>query len=210
MKINKLFVQEVANGKYREYDSHGEMQRAAQRILDEKVVSKFRVFCFRAYGKCMPDNVFDIYDAFVDFASHGAEIKVKVPTSIHPTGYWQVFGMTAKDSLYQLYHDVYDVEGLLDAVCIVKHLTYVVKTCAVAENRLIGYHISDRIIEDFSCVDRNILAAQKSEQTLDRAVENNKNSAGADTAHDEKCFQLFAAVEKKNGKNKNGKNIRTS
>ena len=117
MKINKLFVQEVAHGKYMEYDSHGEMQRAAQRILDEKVVSKFRMFCFRAYGKCMPDNVFDIYDAFVDFASHGAEIKVKVPTSIHPTGYWQVFGMTAKDSLCQLYHDVHDVEGLLDAVC---------------------------------------------------------------------------------------------
>ena len=41
MKINKQFVQEVANGKYNDYDSHGEMQRAAQRILDEKVVSIF-------------------------------------------------------------------------------------------------------------------------------------------------------------------------
>ena len=68
MKINKQFVQEVANGKYSDYDSHGEMQRAAQRILDEKIVSKFQKFCFRVYGKDMPDNVTDIYDAFVDFA----------------------------------------------------------------------------------------------------------------------------------------------
>ena len=117
MKINKQFVQEVANGKYKDYDSHGEMQRAARRILDEKVVSKFQAFCFRVYGKEMPDDVMDIFDAFVDFAIHGAGIKVKVPTCIHPTGHWQVFGMTAKDSLKQLYDDVFEIEGLLDAVC---------------------------------------------------------------------------------------------
>ena len=69
MKINKQFVQEVANGKYKDYDSHGEMQRAAQRILDEKVVSNFQKFCFSVYGKDMPDNVMDIFDAFVDFTT---------------------------------------------------------------------------------------------------------------------------------------------
>ena len=117
MKANKQFVQEVANGKYSDYDSHGEMQKSARMILENKVVSKFSTFCFRMFGGDIPDNLGDIYDAFVDFAIHGAEIKVKVPTVIHPTGYWQVFGMTACESLMQLYHDVYDVDGLLDAVC---------------------------------------------------------------------------------------------
>ena len=117
MKINKQFVQEVANGKYCNYDIHGEMQRSAQRILENRVVSKFSTFCFRQFGADVPDNVMDLYDAFVDFAIHGAEIKVKVPTSIHPSGCWQVFGMTASESLMKLYHDVYDVDGLLDAVC---------------------------------------------------------------------------------------------
>ena len=57
MKINKRLVQEVANGKYDSYDTHGEMKRAAQRILEEKVVSKFSAFCFRIFGGELPDNV---------------------------------------------------------------------------------------------------------------------------------------------------------
>ena len=105
MKINKQFVQEVANGKYSDYDTHGEMKRFAQRILDEKIVSKFQKFCFRVYGKEMPDNVTDIYDAFVDFNLYGAEIKFKVSPSVHPSAEWQSFGMTAKDSLKRLWRD---------------------------------------------------------------------------------------------------------
>ena len=106
MKINKQFVQEVANGKYKDYDSHGEMQRAAQRILDEKVVSKFQAFCFSVYGKEMPDHVMDVYDVFVDFAIHGAEIRLKSennPERIH------VFkGMTAKESLKKMFDWISD------------------------------------------------------------------------------------------------------
>ena len=104
MKINKQFVHEVANGKYSDYDSHGEMQRAAQRILDEKVVSKFQSFCFRVYGKEIPDNVMDVYDAFVDFTAHGAEIRLEIP---HGNGFWgnvQLFGMTLSESLERLHH----------------------------------------------------------------------------------------------------------
>ena len=103
MKINKQFVQEVANGKYKDYDSHGEMQRAAQRILDEKVVSKFQAFCFRVYGKEMPDNVMDIFDAFVDFTAHGAEIRLEIPKGYFPN-LVQIFGMTLTESMAKL-HD---------------------------------------------------------------------------------------------------------
>ena len=103
MKINKQFVQEVANGKYKDYDSHGEMQRAAQRILDEKVVSKFQRFCFSVYGKDMPDNVMDIFDAFVDFASHGAEVRLEIPEGDYPS-LVQIFGMTLTESMAKL-HD---------------------------------------------------------------------------------------------------------
>ena len=102
MKINKQFVQEVANGKYSEYDSHGEMQRAAQRILDEKVVSKFQKFCFSVYGKEMPDNVMDIFDALVDFASHGAEVRLEIPEGYCP-GLVQIFGMTLTETMTKLH-----------------------------------------------------------------------------------------------------------
>ena len=103
MKINKQFVQEVANGKYSDYDSHGEMQRAAQRILDEKVVSKFQKFCFSVYGKDVPDNVMDVYDAFVDFTAHGAEIRLEIPKGYFPS-LVQIFGMTLTESMAKL-HD---------------------------------------------------------------------------------------------------------
>lgn len=103
MKINKQFIQEVANGKYKEYDSHGEMQRAAQRILDEKVVSKFQKFCFFIYGKDVPDNVMDIFDAFVDFVSHGAKIRLEIPEGYYP-GFVQIFGMTLIESMEKLHY----------------------------------------------------------------------------------------------------------
>lgn len=102
MKINKQFVQEVANGKYSDYDSHGEMQRAAQRILDEKVVSRFQKFCFSVYGKDMPGNVMDIFDAFVDFSAHGAEIRLEIPKGYYP-GLVQIFGMTLTESMEKLH-----------------------------------------------------------------------------------------------------------
>lgn len=102
MKINKQFVQEIANGKYKDYDSHGEMQRAAQRILDEKVVSKFQKFCFSVYGKEMPDNVMDIFDALVDFASHGAEVRLEIPEGYCP-GLVQIFGMTLTETMTKLH-----------------------------------------------------------------------------------------------------------
>ena len=101
MKINKQFVQEVANGKYSDYDTHGEMKRFAQRILDEKIVSKFQKFCFRVYGKEMPDNVMDIYDAFVDFAIHGAEIRLT--NENNPTKVYVFHGMTVKESLKNMF-----------------------------------------------------------------------------------------------------------
>ena len=104
MKINKQFVQEVANGKYSDYDSHGEMQRAAQRILDEKVVSKFQKFCFSVYGKEMPDNVMDIYDAFVDFAIHGAEIRLEIPKEAYSPSIVQICGMTLEQSMTRFHH----------------------------------------------------------------------------------------------------------
>lgn len=106
MKINKQFVQEVANGKYKDYDPHGEMQHAAQRILDEKVVSKFQKFCFFIYGKEMSDHVGDIFDAFVDFELHGSEIKVEVPEGIYPTGILHISGMTMEESLEELWYTV--------------------------------------------------------------------------------------------------------
>ena len=107
MKINKQFVQEVANGKYSDYDSHGEMQRAAQRILDEKVVSKFQKFCFSVYGKEMSDHVGDIFDAFVDFELHGAEIRLEIPKGYFPS-LVQVFGMTLAESMEKLHHWLID------------------------------------------------------------------------------------------------------
>lgn len=107
MKINKQFVQEVANGKYSDYDSHGEMQRAAQRILDEKVVSKFQKFCFSVYGKEMPDNVMDVFDAFVDFASHGAEVRLEIPEGYCPS-LVQIFGMTLTESMAKLHYWLMD------------------------------------------------------------------------------------------------------
>ena len=107
MKINKQFVQEVANGKYKDYDSHGEMQRAAQRILDGKVVSKFQKFCFFIYGKEMSDHVGDIFDAFVDFELHGAEIRLKIPEGYSPS-LVQIFGMTLTESMERLHHWLID------------------------------------------------------------------------------------------------------
>ena len=106
MKVNKQLVQEVANGKYDSYDTHGEMKRAAQRILEEKVVSKFSTFCFRMFGGELPDNVMDMFDAFVDFSFHGAEIKIEVPENICPTGILQVPGMTLEESLEEFWYTV--------------------------------------------------------------------------------------------------------
>lgn len=103
MKINKQFVQEVANGKYKDYDLHGEMQRAAQRILEEKVVSKFQKFCFFIYGKEMSDHVGDIFDAFVDFELHGAEVRLEIPEGYGP-GLVQIFGMTLTESMEKLHY----------------------------------------------------------------------------------------------------------
>ena len=113
MKVNKQLVQEVANGKYDSYDTHGEMKRAAQRILEEKVVSKFSTFCFRMFGGELPDNVMDVFDAFVDFSLHGAELRVQCDKSIHPSGLWRVPGMTFKDSLKKLFVKTSQDEGLL-------------------------------------------------------------------------------------------------
>lgn len=117
MKINKQFVQEVANGKYDDYDTHGEMKRAAQRILEEKVVSKFSTFCFRVFGGEVPDNEMDLFDAFVDFAIHGAEITAEVPKEIHPTGMLQAFGMTLKESLEEFWYKVCSDFSLYEFMC---------------------------------------------------------------------------------------------
>ena len=106
MKVNKKFVEEVASGKYSDYDTHGEMQESARRIIENKVVSKFSTFCFQVFGGELPDNVMDIYDSFVDFAIHGAEIKVKVPKDIIPAGILQVFGMKPEESLERLWMEV--------------------------------------------------------------------------------------------------------
>ena len=100
MKANKQFVQEVANGKYSDYDSHGEMQRSARMILENKVVSKFSAFCFRMFGGDIPDNMGDIYDAFVDFAIHGSEVSVwntKENDNVYKFG-----GMTERESLHAM------------------------------------------------------------------------------------------------------------
>ena len=107
MKINKQFVQEVANGKYKDYDSHGEMQRAAQRILDEKAVSKFQKFCFFIYGKEMSDHVGDIFDAFVDFELHGAEVRLEIPEGYSPS-LVQISGMTLTESMEKLHRWLID------------------------------------------------------------------------------------------------------
>lgn len=115
MKVNKKFVEEVANGKYSDYDTHGEMQESARRILENKVVSKFSTFCFQVFGGELMDNVMDIYDAFVDFAIHGAEINIKVPADVHPSGKWQVFGMTPEESLENLWSDACRDERLFDS-----------------------------------------------------------------------------------------------
>lgn len=103
MKVNKQFVQEVANGKYSDYDTRGEMKRAAQCILEEKVVSKFSTFCFRMFGGELPDNVMDVFDAFVDFKIHGAEIRLEAPDSLRCIGAHQIFGMTPFESLEELW-----------------------------------------------------------------------------------------------------------
>lgn len=117
MKINKQFVQEVANGKYDSYDTHGEMKRAAQRILEEKVVSKFSTFCFRVFGGEVPDNVMDLYDAFVDFEIHGAEIRMDVPDSLRRIGAHQIFGMTPYESLEELWHLACEHEAFYKHMC---------------------------------------------------------------------------------------------
>ena len=117
MKVNKQLVQEVANGKYDFYDTHGEMKRAAQRILEEKVVSKFSTFCFRMFGGELPDNVMDMFDAFVDFSFHGAEIKIEVPENIYPTGMLQVPGMTLEESLEEFWYTVCSDYSLYDFMC---------------------------------------------------------------------------------------------
>ena len=117
MKVNKQLVQEVANGKHDSYDTHGEMKRAAQRILEEKVVSKFSTFCFRMFGGEFPDNVMDVFDAFVDFSLHGAEIKIEVPENIYPTGMLQVPGMTLEESLEEFWYTVCSNDSLYDFMC---------------------------------------------------------------------------------------------
>lgn len=117
MKANKQLVQEVANGKYDSYDTHGEMKRAAQRILEEKIVSKFSTFCFRMFGGELPDNVMDVFDAFVDFAIHGAEIKLKVPDSLRCIGSHQIFGMTPVESLEELWRLACEHKVFYDFMC---------------------------------------------------------------------------------------------
>lgn len=116
MRPNKQFIQEVANGKYNDQDIHGELRKAAQRILDEKVCGKFQTFVFHTYGPDGLECFSDIYDAFVDFLGFGAEIRVPVPTSIHPAGIWQAFGMTAEESLKELYYDACENGALWDAL----------------------------------------------------------------------------------------------
>ena len=103
MKVNKKFVEEVASGKYSDYDTHGEMQESARRILACKAVSKFSWFCRRMFGGELPDNVMDMYDAFVDFATNGADIRLDVPMEFVRKGFHQFFGMTPRESLEELW-----------------------------------------------------------------------------------------------------------
>lgn len=102
MKINKQFVQEVAGGKYGHDDSHGEMKEAARFILEEKLVSRFASYCFRIYGREMPDNVMDIYDAFVDFPMHGAQIDIDVQDEKYRY-HTQIFGIRPEYTLEELW-----------------------------------------------------------------------------------------------------------
>ena len=79
---------------------YGEMQESAQRILDEKIVSKFQTFCFRIYGKELPDHVGDVYDAFVDFALHGSQVLVwNIKDSDRV---YKFEGMTEKESICEM------------------------------------------------------------------------------------------------------------
>lgn len=116
MRINKQFVEEVANGKYSDYDSHGEMQYVAERILEEKVVSKFSTFCFRMYGAEFPDNAMDAFDAFLDFNTLGAEIRLDVPDTLFHIGAHQIFGMTPYESLEKLWRLACEHEPFFDFV----------------------------------------------------------------------------------------------
>lgn len=106
MKVNKQFVQEVANGKYSDYDTRGEMKRAAQRILDNRLVTEFAKYSrFHLEGKSW--HVMDVYDAFVDFALHGTAVTV-----CHPDEKDRVYrfnGMTVEECLEKMNDWVWEI-----------------------------------------------------------------------------------------------------
>ena len=65
----------------------------------------------------MPDNVMDVFDAFVDFNIHGAEIRMELPDSLRCIGAHQIFGMTPFESLEELWRLACEHEAFYKYMC---------------------------------------------------------------------------------------------
>lgn len=101
MKANKELIQQIANG---ETTLAGEPVQVARTILSDGLYSKFSRFAFFYEGE--NNNLLDVQDLLLDFKCSGAEIRLSVDTDIHPSGKWQVFGMTMDVTLERLFEEI--------------------------------------------------------------------------------------------------------
>lgn len=111
MKVEKNMIEEVANGKT---NIKGKAVEIAKKIIDQKLVSKFRSYAFFCYGNI--DDIYDLQDCLLDFSWFGAEIKVQdIPENIHPFRKLSIFGMTIEDSLKNLFNELTESSKKLEA-----------------------------------------------------------------------------------------------
>ena len=101
MKIRKELIQQIANG---ETMLNGEPVDVAKVITTNNLFTKFCKYAFFYDGE--DENLFDIQDCLLDFKCFGAEIKIDVDKSIHPSSVYQVFGMTPSIALHRLFDEV--------------------------------------------------------------------------------------------------------
>lgn len=101
MKTSKATIQQIANN---EIVLGKEATQVANIILKNGLYSAFNRYAFFYDGDST--NLLDVQDLLLDYKCFGAEIKMKVPACIHPSGTWQTFGMTPSASLERLMQEI--------------------------------------------------------------------------------------------------------
>lgn len=108
MKVSKEKIQAYALDE----NCSKEVKRVAEHILNQNLFSRFNRFAFYYSGQ----EDADLIDCLLDFSCFGAELKIEVPSDVHPFKSMQFFGMTPEESLSRLFDETTDRPGLSEVL----------------------------------------------------------------------------------------------